>query len=82
MCTWLICAAPLTVGPVRCGLCAPSATPSLPSPSPLPLILLLLDEAEGAIDADQALQGSQLQFLSVRTSLYVREDVWIIKIER
>jgi hypothetical protein len=49
--------------------------PSLPSLSPLPLFLLLLDEAEGAIDADQALQGSQLQFLSVRTSVYKREDV-------
>jgi hypothetical protein len=49
---WLICDVPLTVGPVCCGLCVPSAVPSLPSPSPLPLFLLLLAEADCAINVN------------------------------
>ena len=52
------------------------------SPSPLPLFFLLLDEAEGAIRGDQALQSSKLQFLSPRASLYMGEYVQLIKIEK
>jgi hypothetical protein len=81
MCTWPICAAPLTVGPTLLWtLCAKRS--SFPFFSFSPLFFLLLDEAEGAIRGDQALQSSQLQFLSARASLYMGEYVQLIKIEK
>jgi hypothetical protein len=52
MCTWLTELAPLTVGPVHCGLYAPSSASLELSPSPFPRFFLLLDEAYGAINAD------------------------------
>jgi hypothetical protein len=75
MYTWPMCVVLLAVGPTLLWIMCAKLSPLKLSPSPLPLFLFLLDETEGAIDADRALQGSQHQFLSVRTSLRIREDV-------
>jgi hypothetical protein len=68
ICPWLMCMVSLTVGPSVLWIMCTEV-----SPSPLSLFLLLLDEAEGAIDSDQAIYSSKLQVLLARAAKCIVE---------